>query len=95
MDNRLSNTSSIAFKGVGAEELLLNLEAFNIYVSTGSACNAERAQPSHVLTACGADLANYSPIRVSLGKNNTEEEMDELVRALKTTVNMLRKRGKK
>ena len=90
MDNRLSNTSSIAFKGVGAEELLLNLEAFNIYVSTGSACNAERAQPSHVLTACGADLANYSPIRVSLGKNNTEEEMDELVRALISTVNMLR-----
>lgn len=93
LENRLPNTSSIAFKNVKAEELMLMLESFNIFVSTGSACNAEIALPSHVLTACNADLDNYSPIRVSLGKDNTKEEIDLFVKRLINIVNMLRKRG--
>lgn len=93
LDNRLPNTSSIAFKGVKADELLLMLESFNIFVSTGSACNSEMALPSHVLTACNADLANYSPIRVSLGKYNTQEEIDSFIKRLINIVNMIRKRG--
>ncbi len=92
-DKRLSNTSSIAFKGVKAEELMLMLETFNIYVSTGSACNSELAEPSHVLTALDADLNNYSPIRVSLSKYNTKEEIDEFIKALINIVGMIRKRG--
>ena len=91
-DSRLPNTSSIAFKGVNAEELLLMLESFNIYVSTGSACNSELAEPSHVLTACNADLENYSPIRISLSKYNTEEEIDFFVKRLISIVNMIRRR---
>lgn len=90
--NRTPNTSSIAFKGVKADELMLVLETFNIFVSTGSACNSEIALPSHVLTACGADLENYSPIRVSLGKYNTKEEIDEFVKRLINVVNMIRRR---
>jgi cysteine desulfurase len=93
LENRLPNTSSIAFKGVKAEELLLMLESFNIYVSTGSACNSEIAEPSHVLTACNADLENYSPIRVSLGKYNTKDEIDIFVKKLVNIINMIRKRG--
>lgn len=93
LENRLPNTSSIAFKGVNAEELLLMLESFNIFVSTGSACNSEIAEPSHVLTACNADLNNYSPIRVSLGKYNTKDEIDTFVKGLINIVNMIRKRG--
>lgn len=93
LENRLPNTSSIAFKGIKAEELLLMLEAFNIYVSTGSACNSKIAVPSHVLTACGADLDNYSPIRVSLGKYNTKEEIDLFIKELAKVIKMLRKRG--
>ena len=93
LENRLPNTSSIAFKGVKAEELLLMLESFNIFVSTGSACNSEIAEPSHVLTACNADLKNYSPIRVSLGKYNTKEEIDTFIKRLINIVNMIRKRG--
>ena len=93
LENRLPNTSSIAFKGVKAEELLLMLESFNIFVSTGSACNSEIAEPSYVLTACNADLKNYSPIRVSLGKYNTKEEIDTFIKRLINIVNMIRKRG--
>ena len=88
LDNRLPNTSNIAFKGVKAEELMLMLEAFDIFVSTGSACNSEMAELSHVLTACKADLINYSPIRVSLGKYNTKEEIDIFVKRLQNIVNM-------
>ena len=92
LDNRTPNTSSIAFKDVKADELMLVLESFNIYVSTGSACNSEIALPSHVLTACGADLDNYSPIRVSLGKYNTKEEIDEFIKRLISVVKMLRRK---
>lgn len=92
LDNRLCNTSNIAFKGVKAEELLLMLESFNIYVSTGSACNSEVAEPSYVLTACNADLNNYSPIRISLGKDNTKEEIDILIKNLKNVIKNLRRK---
>lgn len=91
-ENRLPNTLNIAFKGVKADELLLMLESFNIYVSTGSACNSELAEPSHVLVACNADLENYSPIRISLGKYNTEEEIDFFAKRLITIINMIRRR---
>lgn len=92
LDNRTPNTSSIAFKDVKADELMLVLESFNIYVSTGSACNSEIALPSHVLTACKADLDNYSPIRVSLGKYNTKEEIDEFIKRLISIIKMLRRK---
>lgn len=95
LKNRTPNTSSIAFKGVNAEELLFMLESFNIYISTGSACNSEIAEPSHVLTACNADLENYSPIRVSLGKYNTKEEIDVFIKNLINIVSMLRRKNKK
>lgn len=92
INNRTPNTSDIAFKGVKADELLLVLESFNIYVSTGSACNSEIALPSHVLTSCDADLENYSPIRISLGKYNTKEEIDTFIRNLKNIIKMLRRK---
>lgn len=92
LENRLPNTSNIAFKGVNADELLLMLESFNIFISTGSACNSEIAEPSHVLVACKADLDNYSPIRVSLSKYNTKEEVDAFIKRLINVVNMIRRR---
>lgn len=92
--NRIPNTSSIAFKDIKSEELMYVLEAKNIYVSTGSACNSEIAMPSHVLVACNADLENYSPIRISIGKHNTKEEIDYFVKALEESVRMLRRKIK-
>lgn len=91
--NRLPNTSSIAFKNINAEELLLMLESFNIFVSTGSACNSEIAEPSHVLVACNTNLDIYSPIRISLGKYNTKDEIDIFIKRLENIINMFRKRG--
>ncbi len=93
LENRLPNTTSIGFKGVKADELLLLLESFNIFVSTGSACNSEISEPSHVLTACKADMINYSPIRISLSKYTTQEELDILVEKLSIIVNMLRRKN--
>lgn len=90
-ENRLPNTLSIAFKGVKADVLMLRLEAFGIYVSTGSACNSEIAEPSHVLTACKASLDEYSPIRISLSKENTEEEIEVFVKRLISIVESLRR----
>ena len=94
IENRLPNTTNIAFKGVNGEEILLMLESFNIFVSTGSACNSEIAEPSHVLTACNADLNNYSPIRISLAKDNTQEEVEIFVQKLTNIIKMLRKKSK-
>ncbi len=90
LESRTPNTSSIAFKGVKADELMLLLESFNIFVSTGSACNSELALPSHVLVACNADLDNYSPIRISLGRYNTKEEVDFFVKRLISVIERLR-----
>ena len=91
MVKRVPNASSIAFLGVDATKLMMMLESFGIFVSTGSACNSEIAEPSHVLVACGADLEKYQPIRISLGKENTKEEIDIFVRNLINIVNVLRK----
>lgn len=93
-NNRMPNTSSIAFRGVDANELMFMLESFNIYVSTGSACNSREAEPSHVLKAINADLDNYSPIRVSLSEYTTEEEINEFVKKVINIVTMLRHKNK-
>lgn len=92
LKNRLPNTTNIAFKGIKGEEILLVLESYGIYIGTGSACNSENMEPSHVLTAMGADLNVSSPIRISLGKYNTEEEINKFVEILESVVKMLRKR---
>ena len=91
IENRVPNTISVGFKGVDAIQLMLMLEGQNIYVSTGSACNSEIAEPSYVLTACNADINNYSPIRISLNKYNTEEEIESFVRILKNVIKNFRR----
>lgn len=91
-ENRVPNTISVGFKGVDAIQLMLMLEGQNILVSTGSACNSEMAEPSYVLTACNADVSNYSPIRISLNKYNTEEEIESFVRVLKNVIINLRRK---
>ena len=80
IESRVPNTISVGFKGVDAIQLMLMLEGQNIYVSTGSACNSEIAEPSYVLTACNADVNNYSPIRISF------------VRVLKNVIKNLRRK---
>ena len=94
IENRLPNTTNIAFKGIKGEELLLMLESNNIYVSTGSACNSFDINPSHVLVAINVDFESGSPIRISLSKYTTEDEIEIFKRKLINIVNMLRKKNK-
>jgi cysteine desulfurase len=88
---RLPNTSNLAFAGVEAEAILLMLNQLDICASSGSACTTGSIEPSHVLTAMGLppDLARSS-IRFSFGKYNTDQEIDFLLQHLPTIVNRLR-----
>lgn len=78
LESRLFNTTNICFPGQDANVIIGRLQT--IAVSTGSACTSSIMEPSHVLTAMGLndDEANAS-IRFSLGKFNTEDEIDETI----------------
>ncbi len=81
--HRLPGNAHFAFPGCEGDALLLLLDAAGVAVSTGSACSAGVAQPSHVLLAMGADDAlARSSLRVTLGHTSTEKDVDALVEAL-------------
>lgn len=88
---RLPNTSNLAFAGVEAEAILLMLNQLDICASSGSACTTGSIEPSHVLTAMGLppDLARSS-VRLSFGKYNTEAEIDFLLQKLPGIIQHLR-----
>ena len=76
---------SLSFPGRDGEAILHRLDLKGICVSTGAACNSEDTEISHVLKAIKADeYAALGTIRVSLGKCNTEEDVDGIIIALKT-----------
>ena len=85
---RLPNTIQFAIAGFDGEMLLMQLDMKNIAVSSGSACASGGRNASSVLLAMGVDdeLAKGA-IRVSLGKDNTEKEIEQFVVVLKTIVN--------
>ena len=74
---------SLSFPGYSGEAILHRLDLMGICVSTGSACNSQETQISHVLQAIGLepDLAKGT-IRLSFGKNNTEKDVDIIVESL-------------
>jgi cysteine desulfurase len=90
-DQRLPNTSNLAFRGVEAEAILLLLDRIGVCASSGSACTTGSLEPSHVLTAMGLplELARGS-IRFSFGRYNTEAEVDYLLQRLPGIVAQLR-----
>ncbi len=89
---RLPNHTSFLFDGIEGEPLLLNLDMRGICGSGGAACTTGEVTPSHVLLAMG-----YSPkqargaLRLTLGRDNTEAEVDEVLAALPPLVESLRK----
>ena len=85
---RLPNTVQFGIEGFHGEATLMKLDCKNIAVSSGSACHADRAEPSHVLLAMGVEpeLA-LTAIRASVGKDTTENEVDALVNAVGSIVN--------
>ena len=88
---RLPGTSSITFKYLEGESMLLNLSLRGIAVSSGSACSSDSLQPSHVLLAMGvpAEYA-HGTLRFSLSKYTTKEEIDYTIEALVEIIGKLR-----
>jgi cysteine desulfurase len=88
---RVPNTSSMSFESVDGESIVLGLDLRGIYVSTGSACSTGDPEPSHVLLAMGLSPKEaQGSIRISLGKDTREEDIDTVVGALTETVKRLR-----
>ncbi|HNT30633.1 MAG TPA: cysteine desulfurase family protein [bacterium] len=90
-DKRLVNNANFSFQYIEGEGILLHLDMHGIAVSTGSACSSQNLEPSHVLTAIGLDhdMAHGS-IRFTLGRENTQEELDFTVDRLKEAITKLR-----
>ena len=88
---RLPNTANISFPGANGEAILAKLDALGIYVSTGSACNSEEQKASPVLAAMNVPFERAkSSVRFSLGRFNTEEEIDFVLEKLPGIVDGLR-----
>lgn len=92
LKNRTPNNINFSFKGAEGESILLMLDFSGIAVSTGSACSSGSLEPSHVLMAMGIspELAHGS-LRITLGKNNTSSDVDEVIKVLPGIIAKLRK----
>jgi cysteine desulfurase len=90
-DNRLPNTTSIAFEFVEGEGILLLMDQYGICASSGSACTSGSLEPSHVLRAMGVPFtAAHGSIRFSLSIYNTEEEIDFVIDKMPPIIDRLR-----
>ncbi|MFO7556227.1 MAG: cysteine desulfurase NifS [Desulfobacterales bacterium] len=90
-DNRLPNTTSIAFEYVEGESILLMMDEYGICASSGSACTSGSLEPSHVLRAMGVPFtAAHGSIRFSLSIYNTEKEIDFIIEKLPPIIERLR-----
>ena len=88
---RLPNNVNLSFKYIEGESMLMLLDMKGIAVSTGSACSSKSLKPSHVLSCLNIeDDYIHGSLRISLGKENTMEDVDYLVKSLKETVLKLR-----
>ena len=88
---RLPNNASFLFKYIEGESILLNLDMLGVAASSGSACTSGSLEPSHVLMAMGFphEIAHGS-LRLSLGKENTPDEVEYVLEVLPGIVEKLR-----
>ena len=90
-EGRLPNNCSVSFDRIDGEALLLRLDLAGIAGSSGSACTAGSQEISHVLKAIGlTEEQAKGSLRLTVGPENTEEEIDEAIRAVKEIVEDLR-----
>ena len=90
-ENRLPNTTNIAFKNVEGEAILLMLDQLGICASSGSACTSGSLEPSHVLRAMGVPFTYaHGSVRLSLSRYTTEEEIDFVVENMPQVIKTLR-----
>lgn len=78
MESRVPHNLNVTFPGMAASDLASALDRRGAYVSTGSACNAGRKKPSHVLAALDPGSPTRDGLRISLGRFTTEGEVDSL-----------------
>lgn len=90
-EHRLPNNVNISIQGVEGEPVLLGLDFAGVCASSGSACSSASLEPSHVLLAIGltAEMAQSS-LRITLGRDNTEEDVDYLLSILPGMIGKLR-----
>ena len=88
--SRVPEIANFSFPGVEGEPILLGLDFKGIAASSGSACSSASLEPSHVLLAMGvsSELAVGS-VRISLGRETTEEDIDDVLQALKSVLDQL------
>jgi len=92
--HRLPGIAHLSFPGCEGDSLLMLLDARGIECSTGSACSAGVAQPSHVLIAMGASAAQArGSLRLSLGHTSTAEDVAAVVGAIGPVVERARRAG--
>ncbi|MBS1823855.1 MAG: cysteine desulfurase [Acidobacteria bacterium] len=90
--HRLANTSNIRLDGIEGEAVVIAMDLRGFAISSGSACSSGAVEPSHVLLAMGQSPQEArSSIRISLGYNNTEDQIDALAIALAESVKHLRR----
>jgi len=88
---RLPNTLNISFAYIEGESLLLNFDMKGVAASSGSACTSGSLEPSHVMGAmCVEVTLAHSSTRFSLGRDNTEEDVDYVLEILPPIVQRLR-----
>jgi cysteine desulfurase len=84
---RVPNTTNVSFEGIEAESLLMALDLLGIAVSTGAACAAGAVEPSHVLRGMGLPAERVQgSLRFSLGRSNTEAQIDRAAEAVAAAV---------
>ncbi|UTB32690.1 MAG: cysteine desulfurase NifS [Methanobacterium sp. ERen5] len=88
---RLPNNANFRFTGIEGESLILHLDTKGIAASTGSACSSTKLEASHVLTAIGLkEVEAHGSLRISLGHENTEEDIEYAIKAINEVVEKLR-----
>ena len=91
VENRLPNTTNIAFKNVEGEAILLMLDRLGICASSGSACTSGSLEPSHVLRAMGVPFTYaHGSVRLSLSRYTTADDVDFVIEHFPQVIETLR-----
>jgi len=90
-EKRSPNNANFSFKNVEGESLLMMLDAEGLACSTGSACSSGSLEPSHVLLSIGLlPEEAHGSLRITLGRQNTQKEIENAVKIIKKVVSKLR-----
>jgi len=87
----LPHIANFSFEAIEGESLVMKLDEHGIAISTGSACSSPTLEPSHVLVAIGVPLSMaHGSLRISTGRQTTEEEIDQFLKILPQVAEELR-----